>query len=317
MMKHILSIFLILSVTASKGQVQLISATELCTMMSGFSSDEEAHSVLNELLAVVHWEKNFVMAPCSGVDNACAVNVNGVRYILYNPSFMESMDNNAGDVAGYFILAHEMAHHILLHTKDLLLIDPSLANQIELAEKRKQELEADEYAAMVLAALGYSLGEIKLALKSLDSDWRSAKVEDEIYSTHPIIGKRLFAVNKGYYQVIDKQEGHDAMSLYLKGGEAFNQQDYYSALRHFEASLEIADVSITWQSLGQTHLQLENYEKALACFSIALEYGLDYDILYDKGVSLWYLNRKPEACDCWKKCYINDNEYTYYVDFCN
>ena len=103
-MKHILSTFLILSVTASKGQVQLISATELCTMMSGFSSDEEAHSVLNELLEVVHWEKNFVMAPCSGVDNACAVNVNGVRYILYNPSFMESMDNNAGDVAGYFIL---------------------------------------------------------------------------------------------------------------------------------------------------------------------------------------------------------------------
>ena len=77
-----------------------------------------------------------------------------------------------------------MAHHILLHAKDLLLVDPSQANQMELAEKRKQELEADEYAAMVLAALGYSLGEIKLALKSLNSDWRSADVDDDTYSTH-------------------------------------------------------------------------------------------------------------------------------------
>lgn len=316
-MKHILSIFLILSVTASKGQVQLISATELCTMMSGFSSDEEAHSVLNELLEVVHWEKNFVMAPCSGVDNACAVNINGVRYILYNPSFMESMDNKAGDVAGYFILAHEMAHHILLHSKDLLLFDPSQANKMELAEKRKQELEADEYAAMVLAALGYSLGEIKLALKSFDSDWRSADADDDTYSTHPSIYKRLAAVNKGYFQVIDRQEGHDAMSLYMKGGEAFNQQDYYSAIRYFEASLEIIELPLNWEGLGQSHLQLEHYEKALACFSIALEFDLDYDILYDKGVSLWYLNRKSEACDCWKTCYINDNEYTNYVDFCN
>lgn len=316
-MKHILSIILILNVTASKGQVQLISATELCTMMSGFSSDNEAHSVLNELLEVVHWEKNFVMAPCSGVDNACAININGVRYILYNPSFMESMDNNAGDAAGYFILAHEMAHHILLHAKDLLLIDPSQANQMELAEKRNQELEADEYAAMVLAALGYSLGEIKLALKSLNSDWRSADVDDDTYSTHPSIYKRLGAINLGYYQIIGQMEDHDAMSLYLKGGEAFNQQNYYSALRYYEASLEVLELPLVWDMLGQTHLQLENYEKALTCFSIALEFDLDNDILYKKGVSLWYLNRKSEACDCWKTCYINDNEYTNYVNFCN
>ena len=142
-------------------------------------------------------------------------------------------------------------------------------------------------------------------------------LDDDTYSTHPSIYKRLGAVNKGFFQVIDRQEGHDAMSLYLKGGDAFDQQNYYSAIRYFEASLEIIELPLNWEGLGQSHLQLEHYEKALACFSIALEFGLDYDILYDKGVSLWYLNRKSDACDCWKTCYINDNQYTNYVDFCN
>jgi len=316
-MKYLLSILLFLILYPSKGQVQVITATKLCSMMSGFSSENEAHSVLDELLEVVHWEKNFVMAPCSGVDNACAVNVNGIRYIFYNPSFMESMDNQGGDVTGYFILAHEIAHHILLHSKDLLLIDASKSNQLQLEEKRKQELEADEYASMLLATLGFPLGDIKVALKSLKSDWRSAEWGDDIQSTHPSIYKRLGAINKGYFQVVEKEEGNDAMSLFLKGAEAFDQQDYHAAVRYYEASIEIGDIQLSWSNLGKTYLELANYDKALNCYTTALEFGLDYDMLYNKGVSLWYLNRKTLACECWNQCYNADKSYTNFLNLCN
>jgi len=120
------------------------------------------------------------------------------RYIFYNPSIIEGMQKSSTGWAQYFILAHEMAHHIngdtLVHHED--------ANV---------ELYADEIAAEWLTRLGASMLEIKSAVDSL-------KAPEFRTGGYPSHCERVAAAVRGYNIVAYDYNLHGAkMDLFQEG----------------------------------------------------------------------------------------------------
>lgn len=166
---------------------------KLCTTLqtNSFSSNLDADSALDRILDVVGLSKNFVLAPCSDINNAVAVSFKGVRYILYDPEFMSMLSRNTSNWTNLFILAHEVGHHVNGHSLDLVLYAGEIVDAPELKKKREQELEADEFAGFVLAKLGASLNQTTSSVSKLSN-------EDDTFSTHPKRDKRILSITKGF-----------------------------------------------------------------------------------------------------------------------
>ena len=92
--------------------------TKLCTQFksNGFKSNIDADNSLAKILSVVGASKRFIIAPCENINNALATVDNGIRYILYDPEFLNSITNNSKYWGNMSILAHEVGHHINGHT---------------------------------------------------------------------------------------------------------------------------------------------------------------------------------------------------------
>ena len=162
----------------------------ICVAIQGnnFASERAADSALDDILNVIGASKRFVLQECSNINNAVALTMNGVRYIMYDPKFMISL-SNGDEWSNKFILAHEVGHHINGHTVDVLAANSS--NRVSLSTKRIQELEADEFAGFVLGRLGASLSDALSGVQSLSD-------KDDSYSTHPRRSKRITAIKKGF-----------------------------------------------------------------------------------------------------------------------
>lgn len=162
----------------------------ICTAIQGnnFASERAADSALDDILNVIGASKRFVLQECSNINNAVALTMNGVRYIMYDPEFMVSL-SYGDDWSNKFILAHEVGHHINGHTVDVLAANST--NRVSLSTSRIQELEADEFAGFVLGRLGASLSEALSGVQSLSE-------KDDSYSTHPRRSKRIAAIKKGF-----------------------------------------------------------------------------------------------------------------------
>ena len=188
-MKKLLLFFLFVPL-ASFGQTN--DEMQLCLAAQGtsFYSDSEAENALDRILSVVSLAKNFSLVPCDNINNAYAVSFKGERYILYDKAFMRAISSRTNNWSSLTILAHEVAHHLNNHAVDIALykiIEPKT-----LAKKRKQELEADEFAGFIMAKLGAPLNQVKEAIALISSD------KDDTYSTHPSKGKRINAIKEGW-----------------------------------------------------------------------------------------------------------------------
>jgi hypothetical protein len=190
-MKKIFTLILIVSSlnAIAQGQVKgfhldrpinmaAILATRPSTAM-GFSSVSEARSIISNIMNAVDMQQNFQVMSTTQVDNAAAVIYQGTRYILYNPSFINQLDNVANDKwASISVLGHEIGHHLLGHTLD------GTGSQIP------KELAADQFSGLVLHRMGASLQQAQLAMKLIGSPVASA--------THPAEQDRLIAIAKGW-----------------------------------------------------------------------------------------------------------------------
>jgi hypothetical protein len=167
-----------------------LKAINICNAIQGnnFASERTANSALDDILNVIGASKRFVLQECNNINNAVALTMNGVRYIMYDPEFMTSLSHGS-NWSKKFILAHEVGHHINGHTVDVLAANSS--NRVSLATSRIQELEADEFAGFVLGRLGASLSDALSGVQSLSD-------EDDSYSTHPRKSKRIAAIKKGF-----------------------------------------------------------------------------------------------------------------------
>ena len=162
----------------------------VCVALSGnnFSSDTAAEKALDKILNVIGATRRFVLQACNSINNAYAITYKGIRYIMYDPKFMQTI-SNSNDWVNTFILAHEVGHHINGHTVDVLIggvVDP-----LPLSQRRTQELEADQFAGFILGRLGADLNDALLSVASLSD-------EDDSYSTHPNKSKRIAAITKGF-----------------------------------------------------------------------------------------------------------------------
>ena len=147
-------------------------ASELCLLAQGsignnFTNDKDADIALEKILAVIGASKRFILQPCSDINNAVATSYKGLRYILYDKSFMSTIANNSTSWSQLFILAHEVGHHINGHSIDILLAAADIVEPKTLATKRKQELESDEFAGFILGKLGATLEQTSEAINLL------------------------------------------------------------------------------------------------------------------------------------------------------
>lgn len=161
----------------------------------GFSSVSEARSIINDIMDVSDIQQNFRVESTTQVDNAAAVIYQGVRYILYNPSFINELDNAARDKwASISVVGHEIGHHLLGHTLN------GRGSQIP------KELEADEFSGLVLRRMGASLQQAQLAMKLVASPYPSA--------THPGENDRLAAIERGWNSTTVKvARGNDDVAI--------------------------------------------------------------------------------------------------------
>lgn len=159
---------------------------ELCSLLQRdtFGSNQHAERVVDLILQPVGLRRNFVLVPCPHIDNAAAVTYeDGIRYIVYDNSFMEAIDRGAStNWASVSILAHEIGHHLQGHT----------LRAVSLQQRRENELEADEFSGFAMFKLGRSLAEAQAAMNNFPD------VADEERSTHPKKSRRLAAIRKGY-----------------------------------------------------------------------------------------------------------------------
>tara|TARA_B100000787_G_C16179821_1_gene291119 strand:- start:84 stop:1847 length:1764 start_codon:yes stop_codon:yes gene_type:complete len=167
---------------------------KICNALSGnnFSSGAEAANALDKILNVIGASKRFVLQPCDNINNALALTFKGVRYIMYDPEFMQNL-SYSNDWNGMFVLAHEVGHHINGHSVDAVLSINDVVGKVPLSKKRIQELEADEFAGFVLGRLGAKLSDATLAVSKTPSG-------DDSYSTHPTRSKRIAAATRGFKQ---------------------------------------------------------------------------------------------------------------------
>ena len=193
MLKRIVVFLLFVQLSFSQDYGNDVDSMKLCTSIQGnnFINDVSAENTLNRILDVIGASKRFVLQRCNNINNAIATSYKGVRYILYDSDFMNSIDtgNNWSNI---FILAHEVGHHINGHSLDLVLYATEVVEPESLSSNRQQELEADEFAGFILSKLGASFEETISVVNLLPEN------QDDQFSTHPSRSKRLNAVKRGY-----------------------------------------------------------------------------------------------------------------------
>ena len=236
-----------LSYASDQNNVNLNSA-------NNFSS-ELAYESLDKILFQIGASRDkFIIQPCSNISNAVATQLGGVRYILYDPIFMTKVSDNFenSNWGEIFILAHEVGHHINNHSLDLLLYDK--ISEESKSKQREQELDADLFAAFIIARLGGGYEEIVSVIKNI------AKDDSDHKSSHPSLQKRLEAVKVGFERGVSK-----------------NPENFYNL-----TSLKTSDEYFNRALLNELKM---NYDEAIYDYNNAIEIDpFNNNALYRLGV---------------------------------
>jgi len=272
-MKKLLLVLLfvpLVSFGQTKEELQLCLAAQ----SSSFTSDSEADNALDRILNVIGASKNFVLTPCSEINNAMATSYKGIRYILYDKAFMKLINSKTNDWASLFILAHEVGHHINGHTLDLTMYAGGVVEAKTLEAIRKQEIEADEFAAFILAKLGAPLNLVEDSIALVSTD------KDDTYSSHPTKSKRLTAVRTGY----NKAENTSRVNnIYVEDGKYYFEyenrgiayagaRNYVAAIANYNKAIELkSDMHQLYFYRGQAKGNLKDTYGAIADYTKSIE----------------------------------------------
>lgn len=257
------------------------NAAELCTEIksSGFMSNAEADDALAKILSVVGASKRFIVAPCENINNALAVIDDGMRYILYDPEFINSISQTSDYWANMSILAHEVGHHINGHT---------LNASISAYENKIQELEADEFSGFVMQKIGSTLDEAIDAIASI------APSGDDTYSSHPNKERRIKAITKGYNRArnnsfVTEKKLTDWEELFFRGNEKFDAENYEGALEDYTESLKLKPDASTYLNRAKVKENLDDNSGAKFDFLRSIELSPNgWEAHYRLGRNLYY-----------------------------
>ena len=268
-------------------------ALKLCTAIqtNSFISDSKADNALDRILSVIGASKRFVLQPCDNINNAVATSYKGIRYILYDKDFMDSLDSG-DNWSNLFILAHEVGHHINGHSLDILLYAAEAVEPETLANQRKQELEADEFAGFVLAKLGATLEQTSSSINLISSE------KDDTYDTHPSKSKRLASISTGYNKatgnetVVYETPQNNAEEYFYRAYEKANQNDHYGAISDYTKGLELdPTLYLAYANRAKSKMHLKDFYGAISDYTKSLKINPDFiDAYYDRGKLKFDLN---------------------------
>ncbi len=144
----------------------------------------ETKDIVTDIMNVTGLTAGFDVQAAK-IPNAAAVIYNGKRYLLFNPAFIQQLNQVTGnDWASVSVLAHEIGHHLNGHTLSATGSQPD------------KELEADEFSGYIMQRLGATLEEAQMAMNL------AADIKGTI--THPGRTDRLVAVEKGWNKASDQ-----------------------------------------------------------------------------------------------------------------
>ena len=290
-MKNILFPLALLISFSSFGQTK--DELELCLAMqtSNFMSDSEAEIALDKILNTIGASKNFVLTPCSETNNAAATSYKGIRYILYDKEFMQSINSRTNNWSSLAILAHEVGHHINGHALDITMYLGGVVEVESLANQRKQELEADEFAGFILARLGADLNNA-LAFTEILLE------KDDTYDTHPTKSKRVNAVRKGFNKAggdstlsntnntpteYTQKNSNMSVEEYInRGKEREKSKDYSGAISDFTNAIRIKpDYGFAYFNRGISKYNIKDYLGAISDYTKAIEFNPNFADAYN------------------------------------
>jgi len=291
--KFLIILFIFIGSINAQSYDDASEASKLCLLAQGsfgdnFTNDTDADISLEKILSVIGASKTFILQPCSDINNAVATSYKGLRYILYDKSFMSTIAKNSTAWSQLFILAHEVGHHINGHSIDILLAAADVVEPKTLATKRQQELESDEFAGFILGKLGATLEQTSEAIKLLASN------KDDTYSSHPTKAKRLNAIKIGFNKALGKEQVvyekksnlNTAEEYFYRGYDKSNKGDYNGAISDYTKAIEInPNFADAYYNRGSSKNDLKDYYGAVSDYTKAIEINPNYGEAYsNRGI---------------------------------
>ena len=92
--------------------------------LDDYSDSKEAKRYIEKLLKLMDLPMGYKVYECAekckNKNNAYAtMDINGNRYIVYDNTWLESLDSDSTKIESLTILAHEIGHHLSAHTLSL------------------------------------------------------------------------------------------------------------------------------------------------------------------------------------------------------
>jgi len=258
-----------------------VKSVEICTKYksNSFNSNIEADNALAKILSVVGASKRFVIAPCENINNAIATIDDGIRYILYDPKFLNSISNNTKYWGNMSILSHEVGHHINGHT---------LGTSVSAAENQLQELEADEFSGFVMQKLGATLEQATETIADI------ANEGDDTYSSHPKRERRIIAITKGYNNALNnkfvkEEKLSDWEEYYYRGFEKLKAENYDGAIVDYSESIKLQPTAPAYNERAVSKKRIKDYTGAINDLRRALEIDpKNENAIFNLGSYLFY-----------------------------
>jgi len=269
-------------------------AVEICTELKGssFMSNAEADNALGKILSVVGAAKRFIVAPCENINNAVALVDDGIRYIIYDPVFINSISNDSNYWSNMSILAHEVGHHINGHT---------LSFTISATENKIEELEADEFSGFVMAKLGATLEQATEAIAAI------SQPGDDTYSSHPSRERRIRAITKGYNnainnRIISEEKLDDYEALFHRAYEKGENGDYEGAIEDYTESIKLKPIPVSYFNRGINKENINDMAGSVIDYRRAVEIDPSYTMAhYYLGRALYMINDYWGALSAFEK----------------
>ncbi len=146
-----------------------------------FDPTPEANAIVASILKAGGIQRQSFSLVVGNVKNARATQKNGVRYVLYSQQFMEVFKQKSQTYwSAYFLLAHEIGHHVLNH--DFISLDKN--------KSHINEFQADTFATRIMVNLGATYDETLAGI--------NAFVKDPETSTHPAPSARAELIAISY-----------------------------------------------------------------------------------------------------------------------
>ena len=253
-MKKLILLLLFIPLVSFGQKSNDADALKLCVALqsNNFTTDAEAEDAVNKILSVIGASQKPILQACSNINNAVAAVYKGQRYILYDRDFMNSLTAGSNQYwSNMFILAHEVGHHINGHSLDIVLYASDIIDPKSLEERRKQELEADEFAGFVMAKLGATLKQTSLVMRDIPS------ISNENDSTHPSKEKRISSVRVGF------KKGGSNTTLKKKNNISEKESIVYKGPAKLQNAKDYLNRGIYNQEMFENYLAMSDYTNAI------------------------------------------------------